>query len=259
MELLNQIRPSTRAACNRLEHVIQPIVLRRSSRRVWVLLVLYAFLDGVPVTPSVLGWSRFKKWRLIDVSGIRAVSFFPDCLIERAFNITRRTLWLYGSEASVPTLMLLSLMMMTIALLIRLLKIRRQSTTGFALFGAHQAQSPGFRQPYLLLETKLHEINEIHSFANSIGFSRDSPGTQLNPSFVMFPAGFQAHQIDAAAEFPSPLYSSEPKLQEFIEIHSFFGRITWDRAGSLVCMMLIMYQQKYEDVWDSTFSCLKTS
>ncbi|KER26523.1 hypothetical protein T265_06243 [Opisthorchis viverrini] len=24
-----------------------------------------------------------KKWRLIDVSGVRAVNFFPDCLIER--------------------------------------------------------------------------------------------------------------------------------------------------------------------------------
>ncbi|KER22966.1 LOW QUALITY PROTEIN: hypothetical protein T265_14741 [Opisthorchis viverrini] len=45
-------------------------------------------------------------------------------------------------------------------LLIRLLRIRRQPTTGFALVGAHQAQSPGFRQPYVLLETKLHEISE---------------------------------------------------------------------------------------------------
>ncbi|KER20673.1 LOW QUALITY PROTEIN: hypothetical protein T265_15260 [Opisthorchis viverrini] len=45
-------------------------------------------------------------------------------------------------------------------LLIRLPKIRRQPMTGLALFGAHQAQSPGFRQPYALLETKLHEMSE---------------------------------------------------------------------------------------------------
>ncbi|GAA48102.1 hypothetical protein CLF_101176 [Clonorchis sinensis] len=30
-----------------------------------------------------LGWRRCKKWRLADVSGVHAVSFFPDCLIER--------------------------------------------------------------------------------------------------------------------------------------------------------------------------------
>ncbi|KER29778.1 hypothetical protein T265_03687 [Opisthorchis viverrini] len=39
--------------------------------------------DRVSVTPSVLGWRRCKKWRLIDVSGVRAVSFFPDCPVER--------------------------------------------------------------------------------------------------------------------------------------------------------------------------------
>ncbi|KER27170.1 LOW QUALITY PROTEIN: hypothetical protein T265_13838 [Opisthorchis viverrini] len=41
----------------------------------------------------------------------------------------------------------------------RMLKILRQPTTGFALLGAHQAKSP-----YVLLETKLHEISEIHSY-----------------------------------------------------------------------------------------------
>ncbi|KAG5454525.1 hypothetical protein CSKR_104879 [Clonorchis sinensis] len=71
------------------------------------------------------------------------------------------------------------------ALFIRLLKVLRQPTTGFALLGAHQAQSPSFRQPYVLFETKLHEIGEIHSFANQFGFVRDSSGTQLNLSFVM--------------------------------------------------------------------------
>ncbi|KER32929.1 hypothetical protein T265_01023 [Opisthorchis viverrini] len=29
--------------------------------------------------------------------------------------------------------------------------------------------------------------DEIHLFANKFGFARDSPGTQLNLSFVMFP------------------------------------------------------------------------
>ncbi|KER33007.1 LOW QUALITY PROTEIN: hypothetical protein T265_12714, partial [Opisthorchis viverrini] len=50
-------------------------------------------------------------------------------------------------------------------LLIRLLKIHRQPTIGFALLGTHQAQSPGFRQPYVLCEIKLHEIiNERFSW-----------------------------------------------------------------------------------------------
>ncbi|KER33180.1 hypothetical protein T265_00878 [Opisthorchis viverrini] len=46
-----------------------------------------AGVDGVPATPPVLGWRRCKKWRLIDVSGVCAVSFFPDCLIEWLENI----------------------------------------------------------------------------------------------------------------------------------------------------------------------------
>ncbi|KER27877.1 hypothetical protein T265_05160 [Opisthorchis viverrini] len=46
----------------------------KRSRRVWMLLVLCDFKDGVPVTPSVLGWRRCKKWRLIDVSGVRATT-----------------------------------------------------------------------------------------------------------------------------------------------------------------------------------------
>ncbi|KER24371.1 LOW QUALITY PROTEIN: hypothetical protein T265_14435 [Opisthorchis viverrini] len=45
-------------------------------------------------------------------------------------------------------------------IIIKLLKIHRHPMTGFALCGAHQAQSPGFRQPYVLIETKLHEISE---------------------------------------------------------------------------------------------------
>ncbi|KER19230.1 hypothetical protein T265_11932 [Opisthorchis viverrini] len=57
--------------------------VKEITKRFCVLLVLYAFQDGVLVTPSVLNWRRCKKWRLIDVSGVRAVSFFPDCLIER--------------------------------------------------------------------------------------------------------------------------------------------------------------------------------
>ncbi|KAG5453593.1 hypothetical protein CSKR_109546 [Clonorchis sinensis] len=66
-------------------------------------------------------------------------------------------------------------------LLMRLLLILRQPTTGFALFGAHQvgAQFPSFRQPFVLLEAKLHELGEMHSFAHKFGFASDSPGTQL--------------------------------------------------------------------------------
>ncbi|KAG5455340.1 hypothetical protein CSKR_104986, partial [Clonorchis sinensis] len=47
------------------------------------------------------------------------------------------------------------------------------------------AQSPSFRQPYVLLELSLHGISEIHSVANIFGSARDSPGTQLNLSFMM--------------------------------------------------------------------------
>ncbi|KER31402.1 hypothetical protein T265_12976, partial [Opisthorchis viverrini] len=35
----------------------------------------------VPVIPFEIGWRRCEKWRLIDVSGVRAVNFY--CLIER--------------------------------------------------------------------------------------------------------------------------------------------------------------------------------
>ncbi|KER22201.1 hypothetical protein T265_14919, partial [Opisthorchis viverrini] len=44
------------------------------------------------------------------------------------------------------------------------------------------ARSPSFRQLYVLIGTKLHEISEIHSFAIKLRFARDSPGTQLNLS-----------------------------------------------------------------------------
>ncbi|KAG5441132.1 hypothetical protein CSKR_102768, partial [Clonorchis sinensis] len=51
-----------------------------------------------------------------------------------------------------------------------------------------QAHFPSFRQPYILLETKLRENSEIHSLANKFGFSGDLPGTQLNLSFQRFQA-----------------------------------------------------------------------
>ncbi|GAA47342.1 proteasomal ubiquitin receptor ADRM1, partial [Clonorchis sinensis] len=57
-----------------------------------------ALMDGVPVTPPVLGWRRCKKWRLIDVIGVHAVSFFPDCLIER--------LEVLGQPGSIPAFVL---------------------------------------------------------------------------------------------------------------------------------------------------------
>ncbi|KAG5444925.1 hypothetical protein CSKR_103563 [Clonorchis sinensis] len=60
-------------------------------------------------------------------------------------------------------------------------EIPQQPTTGFALFGAHQIGTVLMS----LLETKVHEISEIHLFANKFGFTRDSPRTQLNLSFVM--------------------------------------------------------------------------
>ncbi|KER31620.1 hypothetical protein T265_02134 [Opisthorchis viverrini] len=48
----------------------------------------------------------------------------------------------------------------------------------FSVDTSGEAQSPSFRQPYVLLETKLREISEMHSFANKFGFARDSPGTR---------------------------------------------------------------------------------
>ncbi|KAG5455058.1 hypothetical protein CSKR_109924 [Clonorchis sinensis] len=66
-------------------------------------------------------------------------------------------------------------------LLIKLLKIFRQPTTGFALLGAHQVGA--VRQTYVLLKPKLHELSEIHSVAKQLWFCGR---TQLNLSFMMF-------------------------------------------------------------------------
>ncbi|GAA56396.1 hypothetical protein CLF_110807 [Clonorchis sinensis] len=44
--------------------------------------------------PESWHWRRCKKWRLIVVSGVHAVSFFPDCLIERLELGTERVLQL---------------------------------------------------------------------------------------------------------------------------------------------------------------------
>ncbi|KER19184.1 LOW QUALITY PROTEIN: hypothetical protein T265_15626 [Opisthorchis viverrini] len=63
-----------------------------------------------------------------------------------------------------------------------LLKIRRQPTTGFALFGSLQAQSPGFRQTYVLPETKLHEISEYTLICLRTSQTRESAGFQWDPS-----------------------------------------------------------------------------
>ncbi|GAA55693.1 UDP-glcNAc:betaGal beta-1 3-N-acetylglucosaminyltransferase 5A [Clonorchis sinensis] len=62
-----------------------------------------AFEDRVRVTSSALSWRYCEKWRLIDLSDVCAVSFFPDCLIGHL------EMWLYDSEASLSVRMLLSL------------------------------------------------------------------------------------------------------------------------------------------------------
>ncbi|KER21059.1 LOW QUALITY PROTEIN: hypothetical protein T265_15174 [Opisthorchis viverrini] len=60
-------------------------------------------------------------------------------------------------------------------LLIRLLKIHRQPTTGFALpLGAHNAQSPSFRPPHALLETILHKIREYTPICKLTWFFRET-------------------------------------------------------------------------------------
>ncbi|KER25161.1 hypothetical protein T265_07325 [Opisthorchis viverrini] len=81
-------------------------------------------------------------------------------------------------------------------LLTRLLKTLRQTSTGFALFGAHQAwavsqpscflrvawqldtgrvlqaQSPSFNQPNVLIEPELGRFRQMYSFAYHLGFHR---------------------------------------------------------------------------------------
>ncbi|KER24478.1 LOW QUALITY PROTEIN: hypothetical protein T265_14410 [Opisthorchis viverrini] len=44
---------------------------------------------------------------------------------------------------------------------LRLVKTLRQATTGFVLLEARQARLPSFRQPYFLLEPKLHEFPQV--------------------------------------------------------------------------------------------------
>ncbi|GAA56928.1 hypothetical protein CLF_111847 [Clonorchis sinensis] len=39
--------------------------------------------DGIPVNPPALGRRLCEKWRLMDVSDVDVISFFPDCLTER--------------------------------------------------------------------------------------------------------------------------------------------------------------------------------
>ncbi|KER31103.1 hypothetical protein T265_13040, partial [Opisthorchis viverrini] len=60
---------------------------------------------------------------------------------------------------------------LTNTLLTRLLKTLRQSTTGLALLEDYQ--SPSICQPYVLLETKLHEIREVHSFSNKFSLPKN--------------------------------------------------------------------------------------
>ncbi|KER29815.1 LOW QUALITY PROTEIN: hypothetical protein T265_13294 [Opisthorchis viverrini] len=60
-----------------------------------------------------------------------------------------------------------------VELLTRLLKPLRQPMPAFALLGAHQAQSPSFRQPHVLLEAKLDRFRQIHSFAYQLVFHGD--------------------------------------------------------------------------------------
>ncbi|GAA50900.1 hypothetical protein CLF_105199 [Clonorchis sinensis] len=55
-------------------------------------------------------WAQYFEQQFIRTPATSNPESWPST--ERALNITRRTLWLYGSEASVSTLMLLSLMTM---------------------------------------------------------------------------------------------------------------------------------------------------
>ncbi|KER28358.1 hypothetical protein T265_04815 [Opisthorchis viverrini] len=47
---------------------------------------------------------------------------------------------------------------------------RREAEVGFEPQTLQSAQSPSLRQPYVLVESKLREISELHSFANKFGF-----------------------------------------------------------------------------------------
>ncbi|KER29394.1 hypothetical protein T265_03963 [Opisthorchis viverrini] len=50
----------------------------------------------------------------------------------------------------------------------------REAEIGFEQRTFRLTQSPSSRQPYMLLETKLQEISEIHLFANKFGLAGDS-------------------------------------------------------------------------------------
>ncbi|KER23236.1 hypothetical protein T265_08847 [Opisthorchis viverrini] len=51
------------------------------------------------------------------------------------------------------------------------------------------AKRLSFRRPYVLLGPKLHDISKIHSFPNKFCFVGDSPGTQVNLSFMFRTSG----------------------------------------------------------------------
>ncbi|KER23966.1 hypothetical protein T265_08262 [Opisthorchis viverrini] len=68
--------------------------------------------DGDRVILPVSVWRHYRTWLPTDVTGVLAVSFYPDCLNE-CLEVLSNKSWLYGSEALVlNTDVMLSMMMM---------------------------------------------------------------------------------------------------------------------------------------------------
>ncbi|KER25636.1 hypothetical protein T265_06927 [Opisthorchis viverrini] len=65
----------------------------------------------------------------------------------------------------------------------------------------HKAQSPSFRQPHVLLESKLHELSEIGSFASKYGF--DGKPTWIPAESLVCDVSRQLNVLHQVASCPS--------------------------------------------------------
>ncbi|KER32604.1 LOW QUALITY PROTEIN: hypothetical protein T265_12765, partial [Opisthorchis viverrini] len=100
---------------------------------------------------------------------------------------------------------------------IRLLRVFRQLTTGYAFLRARQAHSPSSHQLYVLLETEVREISEVNTIGNKFGFVKDSFGTQLDPSSAVYPGnrmcGTRPRYLDIAIHATDCAAPGRPMFQ----------------------------------------------
>ncbi|KAG5446283.1 hypothetical protein CSKR_110323 [Clonorchis sinensis] len=168
----------------------------------------------------------------------------------------------------------------------RILKTLRPSVTGFVPLGAHQVRTvPGFLETDVLLEPKLHEISEIHSFAYQFGFDGRLTWNRFGSLiYDIFKQLNVLHQVtscfswydvrDIAAHSPSFLQIYvllKPKLHEIrLTPSSAYqlssdGLLTWNpllydilnqlnELHQVASSKILQYQLKHEVAWCSTFS-----